>query len=194
MAYRKAMPAQTSARDRVLSAYEELLINEGPRGATLDAVTARAGVSKGGLLYHFKNKEALAAGLLERLKELAAVDLAQMRTDPEGPARYLVRTSVYVDSDLDRALIAAVRLAQGSDPAASELLQQIHRDWFDLVLDEVGDRPIARAIMLLGDGLYYNEGLPGGWPQEKNSPTSGPVEELLDIVDTLKAQAPACRS
>ncbi|WP_246168380.1 TetR/AcrR family transcriptional regulator [Arthrobacter luteolus] len=193
MAYRKAMPAQTSARDRVLSAYEELLINEGPRGATLDAVTALAGVSKGGLLYHFKNKEALAAGVIERLKELAAADLEQMRTDPEGPARYLVRTSLYVGSPLDRALIAAVRLAQGSDAAASELLQQIHRDWFDLVLDEVGDRPIARAIMLLGDGLYYNEGLPGGWPQEKNSPTSGPVEELLEIVDVLKAQAPACR-
>ncbi len=194
MAYRKAMPAQTSARDRVLSAYEELLINEGPGRATLDAVTALAGVSKGGLLYHFKNKEALAAGLLERLKELAAEDLEQMRTDPEGPARYLVRTSVYVGSDLDRALIGAVRLAQGSDPAASELLQQIHREWFNLVLGEVGDRAIARAIMLLGDGLYYNEGLPGGWPQEKDSPTSGPVEELLDIVDLLKARAPACRS
>ncbi|WP_312180280.1 TetR/AcrR family transcriptional regulator [Arthrobacter sp.] len=188
------MPAQTSARDRVLSAYEELLINEGPGRATLDAVTALAGVSKGGLLYHFKNKEALAAGLLERLKELAAEDLEQMRTDPEGPARYLVRTSVYVGSDLDRALIGAVRLAQGSDPAASELLQQIHREWFNLVLGEVGDRAIARAIMLLGDGLYYNEGLPGGWPQEKDSPTSGPVEELLDIVDLLKARAPACRS
>ena len=194
MAYRKAMPAQTSARDRVLSAYEELLINEGPGRTTLDAVTALAGVSKGGLLYHFKNKEALAAGLLERLKELAAEDLEQMRTDPEGPARYLVRTSVYVGSDLDRALIGAVRLAQGSDQAASELLQKIHREWFDLVLSEVGDRAIARAIMLLGDGLYYNEGLPGGWPQEKNSPTSGPVEELLDIVDLLKARAPACRS
>ncbi|MDF2499266.1 MAG: hypothetical protein K0Q86_2898, partial [Arthrobacter koreensis] len=61
------MPEQTPARERVLSAYEDLLINEGPRGATLDAVTALAGVSKGGLLYHFKNKEALATGILDRL-------------------------------------------------------------------------------------------------------------------------------
>ncbi|GAA1907954.1 TetR/AcrR family transcriptional regulator [Arthrobacter gandavensis] len=183
------MPEQTPARERVLSAYEELLINEGPRGATLDAVTALAGVSKGGLLYHFKNKEALATGLLDRLRILAAADLERMRTDAEGPARFLVRTSVYVDSGLDRALIAAVRLAQANDAAASELLQQIHRDWFDLVLGEVGDRAIARAIMLLGDGLYYNEGLPGGWPQEENSPTSGSVEELLEVVDLLKAQA-----
>ncbi|MCC3281942.1 TetR/AcrR family transcriptional regulator [Arthrobacter caoxuetaonis] len=187
------MPAQTSARDRVLSAYEELLINEGPRGATLDAVTALAGVSKGGLLYHFKNKEALAAGLLDRLRLLAAKELEDMRTAPDGPARFLVRESLYVGSDLDRALIGAVRLAQANDAAASELLQQIHRDWFDLVVAEVGDRATARAIMLLGDGLYYNEGLPGGWPQDKNSPTSGPVDELLDIVDLLKEQASAKR-
>ena len=79
------MPEHTSTRDRILSAYEELLINEGPRGATLDAVTALAGVSKGGLLYHFKNKEALAAGPDHRLRELAAADLERMRTDPEGP-------------------------------------------------------------------------------------------------------------
>ena len=42
--------------------------------------------------------------------------------------------------------------------------------------------------MLLGDGLYYNEGLPGGWPREENSPTSDSVEELLEVVEVLKAQ------
>ncbi|MDF2499124.1 MAG: helix-turn-helix transcriptional regulator, partial [Arthrobacter koreensis] len=86
---------------------------------------------------------------------------------------------------------AAVRLAQANDAAASELLQRIHRDWFNLILDEVGDQAIARAIMLLGDGLYYNEGLPGGWPQGEDSPTSGSVEELLEVVDLLKSQAAA---
>ncbi len=39
-----------SARDRVLDAYETLLIEAGPAAATLDAVAAGAGVSKGGLL------------------------------------------------------------------------------------------------------------------------------------------------
>ena len=177
------------ARDRILDAYEELLINEGPRGATLDAVVARAEVSKGGLLYHFKNKEAMAGALIERLHELADVDLQAMRDDPEGPARYLVRSSVYVGSPLDRALIGVVRLAQASDPTASELLQQIHSSWYELVQQEVGDPAIARAITLLADGLYYNEGLPGGWPQATRDNQSHSVGDLLQIVDVLKSHA-----
>ena len=183
------MPEHTSTRDRILSAYEELLINEGPRGATMDAVIALAGVSKGGLLYHFKNKEALASALIGRLEELAAADLRTMSADPEGPSRYLVRESVYVGSALDRALIGVVRLAQASDPEASAVLGRIHRSWMDLVLQEVGNPAIARAIVLLGDGLYYNEGLPGGWPREKRSSTGESVAELLEVVDVLKAHA-----
>ncbi|MBO0897106.1 TetR/AcrR family transcriptional regulator [Arthrobacter sunyaminii] len=177
------------ARDRILDAYEELLINEGPRGATLDAVVARAEVSKGGLLYHFKNKEAMAAALIARLEELAAADLVRMRADPEGPSRYLVRESVYVGSALDRALIGVVRLAQASDPDASAVLERIHRSWMDLVLEEVGHPAIARAIVLLGDGLYYNEGLPGGWPRDQDSSAAQSVADLLEVVDVLKAHA-----
>ena len=182
------------ARDRILDAYEELLINEGPRGATLDAVVALAEVSKGGLLYHFRNKEAMAGALIEKLRSLAAADLQTMREDPEGPSRYLVRSSVYVGSELDRALISVVRLAQASDPVASDLLQEIHSSWFDLVSEEVGDPGIARAITLLADGLYYNEGLPGGWPQATRERSPHSVEDLLEVVDVLKSHARQIRT
>ena len=183
------MPEHTSTRDRILHAYEELLINEGPRGATMDAVIALAGVSKGGLLYHFKNKEAMSTALIARLKELADVDMKAMNEDPEGPSRYLVRESVYVGSALDRALISVARLAQASDQEASAVLEHIHSKWMDLILEEVGHPAIARAIVLLGDGLYYNEGLPGGWPREKSTSTSESVAELLEVVEVLKAHA-----
>ena len=36
--------------------------------ATMDATARAAGVSKGGLLYHFASKDALEAGLIERLR------------------------------------------------------------------------------------------------------------------------------
>ena len=183
------MLEHTSTRDRILHAYEELLINEGPRGATMDAVIALAGVSKGGLLYHFKNKEAMSTALIARLKELAEVDMKAMSEDPEGPSRYLVRESVYVGSALDRALISVARLAQASDQEASAVLEHIHSKWMDLILEEVGHPAIARAIVLLGDGLYYNEGLPGGWPREKSSSTADSVAELLEVVEVLKAHA-----
>lgn len=55
-----------SSREKILDAYEALLIEEGERAASMNAIASRAGVSKGGLLYHFPDKSALIDGLLER--------------------------------------------------------------------------------------------------------------------------------
>ncbi|NKF34784.1 TetR/AcrR family transcriptional regulator, partial [Pseudomonas sp. BGM005] len=76
----------------------------------------------GGLLYHFGSKEDLAAGLIERLDALTTADLERMTTAEEGPVAYYVRTSVMEDDALDRALIAATRLAQAGSTTAADAL------------------------------------------------------------------------
>ena len=107
------------ARERVLDAFEAILIDEGGRAATLDAVARRAGVSKGGLLYHFASKDDLAAGLVNRLDTLTDADLERMADSPEGPVTYYIRTSVMEDDALDRAIVATTRLAQGGSAIAT---------------------------------------------------------------------------
>lgn len=187
------MTTQPSARDRILAAYEDLLINDGPRAATLDAVAAAAGVSKGGLLYHFKSKEALRDGLLEKMAELAAVDFDQMATDPEGSASYYVRTSVFGGTTFDKTIVAAMRLAQGDDTTVRTAFSAVHATWYGLILADVGDPVVARAIMLLGDGLYYNAAL-FGLPSLPTLPTddAGPeggvdVAALLAVVERMRS-------
>ena len=61
------------AREKVLDAFEAILIEEGERSATMDATARSAGVSKGGLLYHFGSKDALESGLGALLGALAGV-------------------------------------------------------------------------------------------------------------------------
>ena len=51
------------ARAKVLQAAEELAVEVGPANLSLDAVAARAGVAKGGLLYHFPTKAHLVAAI-----------------------------------------------------------------------------------------------------------------------------------
>ncbi|TNC17449.1 helix-turn-helix transcriptional regulator [Georgenia sp. 311] len=184
-----------TARDKVLDAFEELLVSEGARAATLDAVAARASVSKGGLLYHFPSKDALVDGLLERLTRLAAADTEAMAADPRGPSAYYVDSSVADGSALDRAMVAAVRLAQEADTRAREALHAAHHAWFSLILEEVGDRAIARAIVLLGDGLYYNAVLTAGGIASDDVAGTRPQDraELLAVVALLKEQAAARR-
>ena len=87
------MPPPPAARDKVLDAFERLLIEHGERETTLDAVARAAGVSKGGLIYHFGSREALIEGLLGRLEQLADEDLVLMDAAPEGPVAYYIRTS-----------------------------------------------------------------------------------------------------
>lgn len=152
-------PAQSSARDRVLDAYEELLAEQSERAATLDAVAARAGVSKGGLLYHFASKEALASGVLDRFADLIEDDVRRMREAEDGPVDYFLRTSIPTDSRFERAIVAIARLAQAADPRARDALASAQRRWLEVLQEAVGDPLVARTIMLIGDGMYYNTAL-----------------------------------
>lgn len=175
-----------SARDNILRAYEEILIAGGERAATLDAVAAKAGVSKGGLLYHFRSKEALANGLFERLDALADADLATMATAPEGASVYYVRTSASQGSEFDRCLVAAARLGSG----ASSAIAAIQRRWLDLITAEVGDDAVAKAILLLGDGIYYNAAVgpdAGGTPAAPQ--TAEEMEALVEVVARLAGRS-----
>ncbi|MDQ4025132.1 MAG: TetR/AcrR family transcriptional regulator [Actinomycetota bacterium] len=148
-----------SARDRVLDAYETLLIEHGGAAVTLDAVAAAAGVSKGGLLYHFASKEALAAGLLDRLRERSAADAEAIRSSPEGAVAYHVRTSApgrAAPGGLTRTYLAVLRLADSTvaGQAVREALAVVDSDAHAALRDELNDPVLAWLVQLVGDGLY----------------------------------------
>ena len=58
--------ARPSRRAQLLDAAVAVIRRDGAAALTLDAVAAEAGVSKGGVLYHFASKRALIDGLLSR--------------------------------------------------------------------------------------------------------------------------------
>lgn len=180
----------TSSRDRIIDAYEDLLAVEGERYATLEAVAAKAGVSKGGLLYHFPAKDQLAAALCERFTSLAAADAEEMRTSAEGPARYYVRSSHYAGTALDRAVMAVSRLRQAGDEDARAAIENASAAWLQILQTALGSFDVARAVKLIGDGLYYDalHRALGGHPVETQAD-----EGLLEVIDRITATAEAPR-
>lgn len=172
-----------SARDRVLDAFETLLIQQGERAATLDAVAREASVSKGGLLYHFPSKDALAEGLLQRLDARREEDISQIRESEEGGVAYLIRTSFAADSPFDRTILAVSRIAQGHDERASAGLARLHDSWVDMVTEATGDPLVARAIVLISDGLYYNSALlpTGRQSRSEAEDVLGVIQRLLEV-------------
>ena len=178
-----------SARDRILDACEELLLTEGDRAATLDAVAARAGVSKGGLIYHFPSKDLLAHGVCARLTSLAADDAALMRSAAEGPARFYIRSSRYRGTPLDRAIVAVARLHQGGNAEAVATLRSVEAQWLAILAEALRDDDAAQAIKLMGDGLYYEAlfRLPTGSPPVESEAAGDDLEleRLFRVIDKI---------
>lgn len=158
------------ARESVLDAFETILIDDGERAATMDATARAAGVSKGGLLYHFASKEALEAGIIERMEALAVEDAQQIAGSPAGPIDAFLRTSISTGGALDRGIIATARLAQAGNATAAAALRRIRELWEDAVRPDVRDETALQLVMLVSDGLYFNNALgvttvPGPMPE-----------------------------
>ncbi|WP_158879393.1 TetR/AcrR family transcriptional regulator [Amycolatopsis anabasis] len=166
-----------SARDRILDAYVKFLIDHGPAAVTLEAVAAEAGVSKGGLLYHFGSKDALLDGLLDRVDELTTRDLEEARNAPEGLIRFYLRTSATdasMDNPLHRATLATFRL-MGHDPKVLTASKRYEARWREALAEHVDDPLTADLIAVVGDGLYLR-----GTLGEDSTALLSSLDEVLD--------------
>ncbi|MCK6080915.1 TetR family transcriptional regulator [Microbacterium sp. EYE_5] len=170
------------ARESVLDAFEAALIDGGARSATMDAVAAAAGVSKGGLLYHYASKDALESALLERMRQLVDADVADMVAAPGGVVAAFVRTSVQTDTPLDRAIVAASRLAQAGHAEASAALRDVRDVWERSLRPHTRDETALQLVLLVSDGLYFNSALTAG-ALPGPIPRGAELDALVDLVE-----------
>ena len=87
MEARKPSDSGQTARDRILDAAEEAFAADSFTGASMKAISLRAGVAQGLLHYHFDNKEGLYAAVIERRSGLINAErLARLdAVDPATP-------------------------------------------------------------------------------------------------------------
>ena len=82
------------SRSRIMAAAEELALERGPGNISIEAVAVRAGMSKGGVLYHFRTKADLLAALVSRhieaSKARVEASLAQRASEPNALAEALI--------------------------------------------------------------------------------------------------------
>lgn len=159
-----AKPAVRDTRSQILDAAEAVVMRDGVRNLTLDAVAAQSGVSKGGLLYHFHSKEDLAAAMIERSIawfDDAVIDAAKGDSEARGRfTRAYVRATLGMTpltgkgfdslcSSITTALLSfPERLGPVQDQSA-RTQRDIENDGFDPVL--------ATIIRLAVDGLWLAE-------------------------------------
>jgi AcrR family transcriptional regulator len=145
-------------RDRLLDSAEAVLAEHGSHGLTLAAVAAHAGVSKGGLLYHFASKDALITALIERLIASFDEQVAAFRLERPGwyTRAYVEATFAVLsapDADVARRRWA-VACAAATDPVLSRPFALAQRRWMNEGLDEEPDPDLSQLARFAADGLW----------------------------------------
>ena len=166
--------AAESARDRILDAAEARLLKLGPTGLVLEAVATDAGVSKGGLLYHFPCKEALVEVLTERMLDGFDELLAEL----EGAEPFGARARAYLAStvrpsgepaDNSGQLMAGILAALGRESSELERVRTRFSAWHQALAGDGLDETTAAIVRLAADGLWLSSllGLPQAGPRTR---------------------------
>ncbi|MFV2177895.1 TetR/AcrR family transcriptional regulator [Actinomadura sp. LOL_016] len=143
-------------KNALLDAAEAVLSEHGTQALTLTAVADRAGVSKGGLLYHFPSKEALVKAMVARVIE--EFDDLIAEHDDGTPGAY---TRAYVEATFE-ILTGEARAyrrwsaitAAAADPEQAEPLNVAMRRWHGRAEGEDADPVAAAVVRLAAEGLW----------------------------------------
>lgn len=150
-----------STRDDIIDAAMAIVRDQGAGKLTLDGAAVAAGLSKGGVLYHFRSKDALVEGMVERLiGQCEALQQRHYESLPEGPNRWLkAMVSASFDAEgpsndpVGKAILAAVAL----NPKLLEPFQAKYREWLARVENDSSQPGLGILLLLAMDGLWLQD-------------------------------------
>jgi len=150
--------AEKPTKDRILGAAMAITHSEGARHLTIDAVTVKSGLSKGGVLYHFPSKKALLEGLiahcLSQIRTRLDFHLAALSGSPNPTLRAMIcvfRDVLEGTVSLPVALLAA----SAENPALLGPVRAEYGLLWQSVKSETNNPTEAFLIWSALEGLYH---------------------------------------
>lgn len=148
-----------STREKIIDAAMAVVRDQGVARLTLDEAARVAGVSKGGVLYHFKGKDDLIRGMVQRLiDQCDQLNREHYERQPDGPYRW-ARTLVHACFDpngpafdpVGGALLAAVTV----NPDLVAPIQAMYDRWMERIQSDSPDLERAGLVCSAMDGVYF---------------------------------------
>jgi AcrR family transcriptional regulator len=149
-----------SKRKTILIAASTVVKNNGVEKLTLEAVAKEAGVSKGGLLHHFPNKEALITGMVEELTNdffTTLQDRAMSATVEKGKWSRAFTEVMSEDSMEGGEISTALTAALFTNPDILQKFQNQYAMWQQNIENDGIDPVVSTIVRLAADGLWYSE-------------------------------------
>jgi AcrR family transcriptional regulator len=149
------------SRESILQAAEEIVAKRGPAHLTLETAANQAKVSKGGLFYHFRSKEALLEAMIRRSMELLQSEQAKVADSLTGERNGKLKANIIGTLrhlEGQRPVLTAVVAAIANDPKLVEPMRESFRNDFQALCGELNLRMEDVAILFLASqGLLLME-------------------------------------
>ncbi|KHL96868.1 hypothetical protein QW71_04360 [Paenibacillus sp. IHB B 3415] len=149
-----------SKRSLILAAASTVVKNSGIEKLTLEAVAAEAGVSKGGLLHHFPNKDALIQSMVSGITNDFVTDVqnraAQDTRDQGKWSRAYLKSTVEADKE-EQGMNVALNAALFNNGDLLEELREQYSVWQQNIENDGLDPVISSIVRLAVDGLWLSE-------------------------------------
>lgn len=130
---------------------------DGVSNMTLEVVAREAGVSKGGLLYHFPSKSALISAVVERMGSRCHADQVRAIAGDEGKPGAFTRAYLAARAEPpkpeEEPVMTALLAAAGTDPQYLEPVRQRVLEWQARLESDGIDPATATIVRLAIDGL-----------------------------------------
>ncbi|MBK1663502.1 TetR family transcriptional regulator [Rhodospirillum rubrum] len=151
---------RSTTREKIVDAAMEIVRTQGAARLTLDEAARVAGVSKGGVLYHFKCKDDLIRAMVSRLIEQnEALCQRYYHLEPEGPyrwARTIVRAAFDPQGAGNDPAGAAILAATALNPNLLEPIRGQFFMWNERLRSDSPDPDRALLISMAMDGLFLD--------------------------------------
>jgi len=154
------MTKKIDTKEQILRAAAEIINNEGVFSLTLEAVAKKAGISKGGLLYHYPSKDVLLEGMVNYLMQSFVNDMnVTVREDTCEKGKWsrayiaLTFNQEKEDIDMNTAFLAAVATNPELLKPMVKSLQEVHTNIENDKINPI----ISTVIRLAVDGMYFNQ-------------------------------------
>jgi len=178
--------SKTNTRNNLLQAAASIVSTQGASRMTLEAVAKEAGISKGGLLYHFPSKDALIEGMIDHMVQGLTERIGEAYNQDDAGTnqgrwlRALTKANFQSeDLEVGAGLTAAVLL----NPDLLEANRKAYEARQALIEQDGVDVVWANIIRLAGDGIWFSELLGFAPPEE---PLKTQIMETLLALTTGK--------
>ena len=145
--------ARRNRRRELLDAAIAVIRRDGAQALTLDAVAGEAGVSKGGVLYHFGSKRALIEGLVNCWLD----DFEERLAGPDLAAAYVRASDLSAAGPEVSASEFGLLAALIEDPEVLQVARERQAEWMERMLRGTPAREDAWLVRLAADGLWYSD-------------------------------------